>query len=135
MAINSATITRTKLSLKYTFCCEPRDLFMALTKPAYLQNWIAENVEFNSRTGVYTFHWTSFSESARITEREDNKFIKWEWTEGDHPEGEYVSFRIDEPAGDEWLDLYIEDFCDPQEEEDVRAGWDQQMERLESIMG
>ncbi len=95
---------------------------------------MAEEVEFDENSGVFTFHWTHFTESARITDRKPDSYLRWEWVDGDHFDGEYVSFRIDEP-GDDWLDLYIEDFCDADNEKEVRAAWDTQVKRLESIMG
>lgn len=126
---------RVKLNLKYSFECDPKDLFLALTKPSFLQNWIAERVEFDAVTGVYTFHWGQSNESAKIVEEAKNRFIKWEWVGGDRGEAEYVSFRIEEIDGDVYIDLYIEDFCDSDEEEILSEGWDKQMHRLERLLG
>ena len=125
-----------KLELKFSFKTTRKDLFLAITKPHHLQNWIAEKVELDQTLDIdiYTFHWREYSESAKIEEMETNQFVKWVWIEGDHEEGEYVSFRIEEVKGDEYLDLHIVDFCEPSEERDLREGWDKQMTRLEQVL-
>jgi hypothetical protein len=125
---------RVKLNLKYSFECEARDLFLALSKPNHLKNWIAPRVLFDGETGVYTFFWGKSSDSARIMEQVSNRFLKWEWVGGDRHPGEYVSFRIVSPPGDSLIDLYVEDFCDQDEEKILHAGWDKQMERLATLL-
>lgn len=125
---------RVKLELKYSFECEPRDLFMALSKPNHLQNWIAPRVQFDHHTGIYTFFWGKTSDSARIIEQTPNKFLKWEWVGGDRSANEYVSFKIVSIPGDTLIDLHITDFCDPDEEHILHSGWDKQMSRLEILL-
>ncbi|MCB9235776.1 MAG: SRPBCC domain-containing protein [Bacteroidia bacterium] len=126
---------RIKLQLKYTFDCDPRDLFLALSKPAYLQNWIADEVEFDPQTGVYTFHWESFSESAKVDKQKMNEYLRWTWVEAeDREETDYIEFTIRSIPGDEYIDLHIVDFCDPLEETQVKTGWDKQMTRLERLL-
>jgi len=127
-------MAKVQLNLKYSFDCDPRDLFLALTKASYLQNWIAEKVDFNPRSEVYTFHWSDFSESARISESRQNEFLKWEWIGEDRESQEYVSFRIEDDPEDKYLDLYIEDFCDDGDQENYKDGWNRQMGRLERLV-
>lgn len=128
-------MSRVKLHYKYSFRALPKDLFLALTSTSYLQNWIASRVDFDEPTGVYTFHWQNYRESARIAEKEKNKFIKWEWVDSaDRGPGEYVSFRITQIAGDEFIDLFVEDFCEDGEEQALGAGWEKQMRRLEKLV-
>ena len=126
-------MSRILLQLKYTFNCNPGDLFFALHNPQTMQNWLAEKVTFNSRTKIYTFHWSDTQESARIIEKDDKLgYIKWEWIDGDdHLPGEYVSYRLGEPDDDWYLDLYIDDFCEEAEVDSQKEGWNRLMERLE----
>jgi hypothetical protein len=125
---------RVKLELKYSFECEARDLFLALSKANHLKNWIAPKVHFDDQSGVYTFYWGKTSDSARIVEQVTNRFLKWEWVGGERHPGEYVSFRIIAPQGDPLIDLYIEDFCDQDEEKIQQSGWDKQMARLATLL-
>ncbi len=127
-------MSKRKIEFKYSFRTRPKDLFLALSSPSYLQNWIASKVEFNQQTGVYTFFWTNYKESARVAEKDNNKYIKWEWVSGDRDEGEFVSFRIDQIPGDEFIDLFVEDFCEEGEENALQAGWEKQMKRLEKLV-
>lgn len=126
---------RIKLNLKYTFACTAKDLFLALSKPTYLSNWIADEVEFDSVTGVYTFQWASFSESAKVQDQKRNIFLKWEWIDAeDREDGDFVEFRIDAVKGEEYIDLFVTDFCDSDEERQIKDGWDRQMQRLDKIL-
>ena len=123
-----------KLNLTYSFSSDPRDIFLALTKPDFLQNWIAERVSFDQSTGVYTFYWTSSSESAKIEEMKKDEYVRWKWVDGDRDDYEYVSFRIEQLDEDDYVDLHIEDFCDKVDQEILTDGWNEQMERLESVL-
>ena len=120
-----------KIHLKYTFSCDPQDLLDALHKPEVMRNWLAEKVEFNPRTKVFTFHWSNFSETALIGGiDEKQKFIRWEWVGDNNERGEYVSFKLSDEDDEGYTDLYIEDFCEEEDEVLYRKGWDRMMERL-----
>lgn len=123
-----------KIQMKYSFRAKPKDLFICLSNPSFLQNWIAPQVKFDEETGLYTFIWQRYKESAKIIEKANNKFIKYEWVGGDRQEHEYVSFRIDQIPGDEWIDLYVEDFCEPSEKKSLLSGWEKQIRRLEILL-
>ena len=62
------------------------------------------------------------------------QFLIWEWVGGERHPGEYVSFRIVAPQGDDLIDLHVEDFCDQDEEKILHNGWNKQMERLASLL-
>ncbi len=118
------------LELKYSFDCEPRDLFLALTKPEYMRNWLAERVEQDDKTGVYSFHWRNYTESARLVEKIQDRYLKWQWVGGERPNNEFLIFSIDMIPGDVYVDLYILDICEPSEREIMTRGWDKLMDRL-----
>ena len=127
-------MARTRLDLKYTFDCDAKNLFLALTTPEYMQNWLAERVVKDDETGVYTFYWRDFAESAVIEIQKPKQYLKWKWIASDREKDDFIEFRIDTIAGDDLLDLYITDFCDQGEEKQVRKGWDKQMQKLESVV-
>ena len=99
-----------------------------------MQNWLAERVVKDEITNVYTFYWRDFAEAAIIEEQRPKQYLKWKWVASDRAKEDYIEFRIDTTAGDDLLDLYITDFCDQNEEKQVRKGWDKQMQKLESIL-
>jgi hypothetical protein len=125
---------RIKLELTFSFECTKHDLFLALSKPNHLRNWIAPKVAFNEDTGTYTFGWGKSSDSAKIVEEEKDKFLKWEWVGGDRSAHEFVSFKIVSIPGDSMIDLQITDFCDANERKILTAGWEKQMARLENLL-
>jgi uncharacterized protein YndB with AHSA1/START domain len=122
------------LELKYSFDCEPRDLFLALTKSEYMRNWLAERVEQDEKTGVYSFHWRNYTESARIVEKVQDRYLKWQWVGGERPNNEFLIFSIDMIPGDVYVDMYILDICEPGEREIMTRGWDKLMDRLRVIV-
>jgi len=134
-SILSANAVRKEfLELKYSFDCEPRDLFMALTKPEYMRNWLAERVEQDDKTHVYFFHWRNYTESAKIIEKVQDRYLKWQWVGGERPSNEFLIFSIDMIPGDVYVDLYILDICEPNEREIMTKGWDKLMDRLRVIV-
>jgi hypothetical protein len=119
------------IELKYYFSCEPYNLFYALFDPTAMQNWIAEKVDFDEETGIYTFYWADYSESARIEEKDEYElFLKWKWVDGDHEPDEYISYRINYDEDEQKLVLLIEDFCEEGFEENYTDGWDKLIRRL-----
>lgn len=128
-------MTRKHIELKYTFTCDPVDLYFALHKPDVLSNWMAEKVEFDEMSGVYTFHWSDFSESIRIIDQNDaQRTLKWDWLDNDYTEHEFTQFRVGD-ADDSWyVDLYIDDYCDEFDEELQRTDWDKHMKRLSRLL-
>jgi hypothetical protein len=127
-------VTKEFLELKYSFDCEPRDLILALTKAEYMRNWLAERVEVDDKTGIYSFYWRNYSESARIVDKVQDRYIKWQWIGIERPANEYLIFSIDIIPGDSYVDLYILDICEPGEREIMTKGWDKLMDRLRVIV-
>lgn len=127
-------ITKEFLELKYSFDCEPRDLMLALTKAEYMRNWLAERVELDDKSGVYSFYWRNYSESARIVEKVQDRYIKWQWVGIERPANEFLIFSIDIIPGDSYVDLYILDICEPGDREIMTKGWDKLMDRLRVIV-
>lgn len=126
---------REKLKLKYSFNCDPRDLYLALTKPEYLQNWLADRVEYNSSNQTFTFHWTNYSESAKVKDSVRDKMLTLQWTDGDDRQsGDELTFRIHEFPDDDFIDLEIEDVCDAGEASQLTADWDTHMRALDRVL-
>ena len=124
------------LNLKFTFRTTPKDLFLAITHPSFLQNWLAPVVELDTETGVYTFRWTRCVEMARIIEKVPGKYVRWEWVSQGLGTGTGgISFRLEQDPEDELIDLYVTDYCEAGEEKAMRAGWYKQMKRLERLLG
>lgn len=117
--------------LSYLYKCKPQHLFFMLHKPEALRNWLAEKVEFDTKTRVYTFHWADFSEKACITELDEKHYIlEWEWIDTVE-RGAHLRFQVAVCEEDEDMtELIIEDFCEKEDEENYRNRWDKLAERL-----
>lgn len=128
-------MARKQIDLKYTFTCDPQDLYAALHQPATLRNWIAERVEFDENLDIYLFYWADIAESVRMIEQNAaHRTLKWVWMDGDYQEGEYTRFRVGDADDSRYVDLYIEDFCEDSDEEQQRSDWDEHMKRLARVV-
>lgn len=128
-------MARKQIELKYTFTCDPYDLFFALYKPTALSNWVAETVDFDEATGTYTFHWADSAEYVRLIDKDESKrILKWKWIDGDYQDHEYTRFQVGDADESWYVDLYIEDFCNESDEEQQRNDWDEQMKRLSRVV-
>jgi hypothetical protein len=99
-----------------------------------MRNWLAERVEFDEATGIYTFYWRHFSESARIMEKVTERYLRWQWVGVERPNNEFLVFSIDLIPGDVYVDLYVIDICEPGEETNMINGWNKLMDRLRVIV-
>lgn len=127
-------MTREKLELKYSFNCNARDLFLAITQPAYLQNWMADQVKYDEPLQTYTFRWENFTEDAKVVKIIQDHELKLVWLGEGRKPSEYLHFRIATFPEDDLIDLMITDFCDPEESKQIRSDWNDQMDELERLL-
>lgn len=124
-------MNKSSIFLSYLYKCKPHHLFFMLHKPEALRNWLAERVEFDSKSRVYTFHWAGFTEKAHITEIDEKYHIlEWEWLDTQE-RGSHLRFQVAPYEEDnDMTELIIEDFCDKGDEENYRSRWDKLAQRL-----
>lgn len=128
-------MARKRLELKYTFTCDPYDLYVALCKPEVLRNWIAERVEYDEFGHTYTFYWLDSSESAQLVLQDEKlRALTWKWLDAGYESTEYTRFRVGEADEAWYVDLFIEDYCDEEDEALSREDWDSQMKRLSLLV-
>jgi len=118
--------------MEYIFRASPAILYQFLTTPACLVRWFCDEVDINGT--VYTFSWSGMDEDAELVEDVEEEKLRFRWVDADNP-AEFFEFRIQEsPVTGETV-LELTDFCDANEEKDIRRYWDTQIQKLQKETG
>lgn len=117
---------KVKYSLEYPVRCSPAILYEFLSTSSGLQEWFADKVEDNN--GGFDFTWSGSTQHAKILDREENKFIRFQW-EGS-PKDEFFEFRIDKSEVTNQTILEVHDFADKREVKDSSQLWETQIKDL-----
>lgn len=103
-----------------------------LSTPGGLSEWFADDVNVQGKQ--FVFIWDSAEEYAEITNKKENKYVRFKWADDDDDKA-YFEFRIniDELTGD--VALVITDFAEEDEIEDSMELWDSQIAELKHVLG
>lgn len=117
--------------VEFSIRSSPSILFNFLSTPSGLSQWFADEVKAND--DHYVFSWNGVGEEAELVELEENKKVKFIWTNSE--EEVFFSFEIDksEVTGD--TILIITDFADEEEIEDQQLLWESQVYTLKRLVG
>lgn len=120
-----------KYSIEYPVRCSPTILYEFLSTSSGLQEWFAEKVE-DSDQG-FNFFWSGHSQHAKVLEKEENKFVRFQWD--DSPDDEFFEFSIDKSEITNQTILVIHDFAEKSDLKDARLLWETQVKDLFHRLG
>lgn len=120
-----------KYTVEYPVRCSPAILYEFLSTSSGLQEWFADKVEDSE--GVFNFSWAGSAETAEVLEKEENKFIRFQW-EGS-PKDEYFEFSIEKTEVTNQTILVIHDFAEKKDIEDQSQLWETQVKDLFHRLG
>lgn len=124
-------MAKRKIELEYEMNTMPSVLYKRLATPEGLATWFAEDAA--SIDGkVYSFLWHKEVSKAIVLDSIDNEFIRFQWEDDD--EDDYFEFRIAKQELTENYVLYVVDFAEEEEAEDVIRLWNFQIEGLKRIL-
>ncbi|MGC4037414.1 MAG: START-like domain-containing protein [Chitinophagaceae bacterium] len=118
-------------TLEYPVRCSPSILYEFLSTPAGLQEWFADKVD--ERDSIFFFSWNGSSEKAEVTEREEDKFIRFHWSHA--PTEEFFEFSIEKSEVTNQTILVIKDFAEKKEIKDQSMLWGYQVKELFHRLG
>ncbi len=120
-----------KITLEYPVNSTMSALFQKLSTAAGLETWFAEKVEKNGSELI--FYWQKMPHEAELIAVRENRHVRFRWK--DDPPDSYVEFLLDkyELTGD--LFLYITDFGEENEHEEIREMWDHSVRNLKRQLG
>jgi uncharacterized protein YndB with AHSA1/START domain len=120
-----------KFTLEYPVRCSPVILYQFLSTASGLQEWFADGVD--EKEGLFSFTWNGATEEAELVESEENKRVRYQWTEAD--DSEYFEFGIDKSEVTGQTILVITDFADKKDVKDQSRLWESQVKDLFHRLG
>ncbi len=122
---------KTKFEMEFVIQSSPQLLYNYISTPSGLSEWFADNV--NSRGELFTFIWDGAEENAKLLKRKSDEFVRFSWEEND--DSTYFEMRIivDEITKD--VSLFISDFAEEDEMDEVKMLWRNQIADLKQVLG
>jgi uncharacterized protein YndB with AHSA1/START domain len=122
---------KVKFTLEYPVRCSPVILYQFLSTASGLQEWFADGVD--EKEGLFSFTWNGATEEAELVESEENKRVRYQWTEAD--DSEFFEFGIDKSEVTGQTILVITDFADKKDVKDQSRLWESQVKDLFHRLG
>ena len=125
---------KVKFELEYLLKTSPKVLETMLSTPSGLSEWFADNV--NVKGDVFTFIWEDSEQEARFTNDKINHRYRFQWLEDEEDENDCffeLSYAVDPMT--KAVIFSISDFADPDEIEDAKLLWEQQVVDLRRTLG
>lgn len=120
-----------QFTIEFSVRCSPVILYEFLSTPAGLQEWFADKVD--ERDNIFSFSWNGTTDKAELTEREQEKFVRFHWMH--LPKDEFFEFRIEKSEVTNQTILIIKDFAEKNEVKDQKQLWDYQVKELLHRLG
>ena len=123
---------KTKFEIEFVIQSSPQLLYNYISTPSGLSEWFADNV--NSRGEIFIFIWDGAEEEAKLLKRKSDEFVRFTWVENED-DSCYFEMRIivDEITKD--VSLFISDFADDDEMDEVKMLWQNQIADLKQVLG
>jgi uncharacterized protein YndB with AHSA1/START domain len=123
---------RKRLDLEFIFRASPTILYTFVTTPACLIRWYCDEVDITN--DIYTFYWSGSSEAAILLDDIEDERVRFEWQDADDPD-EFLEFRMYKSDITNETILEITDFCDDDEEQEIKDLWASLMVELKKECG
>ena len=123
-----------KFELEYLLKTSVKVLDNMISTPSGLSEWFADDV--NIKDDVYTFIWDGSEEEARLLTKKTNSKVKFKWID-DEEDGidSYFEVRYEVDPMTKAVVVTITDFAEPDEIEEAKRLWEQQITELKRVLG
>lgn len=126
--------TKIRFELEFAVNSSPHLLYQYISTPSGLSEWFADNV--NSRGEFYTFIWDDTTERARLASKKTDERVKFKWIDDNDKDTEYFfELKIIEDEITKDVSLLVTDFAFPDEIEESKLLWENQISDLKHIIG
>ncbi len=123
-----------KFELEYLFKTSPKALDRMISTPGGLSEWFADDV--NIQDDIFTFFWDGDEEQARLLTKKTKSKMKWRWLEDEEDDDDaYFEIKYEVDPMTKSVIVMITDFAESDEiDENIRL-WDNQIEKLKTVLG
>jgi hypothetical protein len=123
-----------KFELEYLLKTSPKVLESMINTPSGLSEWYADDV--NIKDDVFTFFWDGGEEKARLISKKNGTRVRFQRLEDEEENNECyfeMGFEIDPMTKS--VVMTITDFAEPDELEESKMLWEQQINDLKRVIG
>lgn len=120
-----------KFELEFVIQSSPQLLYQYLSTPSGLSEWFADNV--NSRGEKFIFIWDGAEEEAILLKKKTDEFVRMQWSENEDDSFFEMKIIVDEITKD--VSLFITDFAEEDEVDEVKMLWRNQVSDLKQVLG
>jgi len=125
-------MSKEKYTQEYFMRSSPHVLYNYISAPSALAEWFADNVV--NKNGIFTFTWEGADEVAKLVSKTKEVSIRFQWIEDEGTDCYWeMAVKIDSLTKD--VALIVTDFAEPDEIEESKQLWDQQIDSLKHIIG
>jgi uncharacterized protein YndB with AHSA1/START domain len=125
---------KNKFELEFLLKTSPKVLENMLFTPSGLSEWFADDVTIHD--DIYTFHWDSSEEQARILTKRPTDKIKWQWLEDEEENEDYFfELKFNQDPMTKQISLFVTDFAEANDEDEAKRLWEQQITDLKHLIG
>lgn len=122
-----------KFTIEYDFRkVAPSLLWTLLSTASGLEEWFADRVEQNEK--AYTFYWNKTPQEALLVGSRVGVFMRFHWVDEENDKS-FFEMRITTTELTGSTMLMITDFAEPDEMDDQRELWNNEIERLQRRLG
>lgn len=125
-------MSKEKYTKEYFMRSSPHVLYNYISAPSALAEWFADNVV--NKDGIFTFTWEGADEISKLISKTKEVSIRFQWEDDQDTDCFWeMAIKIDSLTKD--VALIITDFAEPNEVEESKQLWDQQIDSLKHIIG
>lgn len=122
---------RKQINMEYIFRASPAIVYAFVTTPECLVRWYCDDVDIVN--DVYTFYWSNNGEVAYMIDDIEEERVRYRWKNA--AEHEYLEFKIYKADITNETILEVTDFCDEDEEDEIRDLWNTLMVEMKKETG
>lgn len=122
---------KNKFEIEFVIQSSPQLLYQYISTPSGLSEWFADDV--NSRGESFSFIWDGAEEKANLIKKKSDEFVKFRWEESEDEYYFEMRIIVDEITKD--VSLFVTDFADDEEMEEVKMLWENQITDLKQVLG
>lgn len=107
-------------------------LWIMIGTPLGLAEWFSDGVTVED--DLYTFTWDDYDQSAKLLDKKDGEFIRFQW-ENDAGTEAYFEMAVVTQDLSGNVVLIVTEYCLPEDVEDFKLLWNQHVEDLRRKIG
>jgi len=121
--------------MEFLIKSSPTILWNCIGTPSGLGEWYCDDCNIVNGD-VYKFEWDGAIEEAKRLSLRKPESIKWQWLEDEEDDLDtYFELRIHIDSITKEVALLVTDFAEPDEVEEGKALWEQQIQSLKQVIG